>query len=134
MNTLTSDNEVLDITGDIFPFYKNETVPPVPKRAEEVANFNADLVSNYKLSRATAPSPNTIVPVGADGKLPIEIIPVLAGTSAVIGASNTYANLKASPLAGLYFAWATDIGQGALVFNTAAAGIGDSGWLVIAGG
>lgn len=56
---------------------------------------------------------------------------VTISSGTLIGAitlSNTYANLKATPPAAFSFAWATDIGAGALVFYSGNAAIGDQGW------
>lgn len=137
---LISANNTLDtartVEPDSFPFYTTDNLKKnkAPESEKKELWLNASSLANYKVSRASAPSPNTLVPVGTDGKLPMAIIPALAGTSAVIGATGTYAALKAAPLVGLYFAWATDLGMGTLVFYTADAGIGDDGWLIIGGG
>lgn len=135
MNIPTLDKAPIDISGDVFPQYDNEqlSTQDIPKD-DEPYNVSAKNVAGINAVTAAGAGPNLLVATDAEGKLPISIIPVLAGTSAVIGATGTYAALKAAPLAGLYFAWATDIGQGALVFNSGAAGIGDSGWVIIAGG
>ena len=130
----SSINDPQDVGPDQYPFYSNEvTSPAIMKDRPSIWN-DADTLSSYRLSRAAAPAPNTVVPLDADGKVALSTIPVLAGTSAIIGATGTYASLKASPLAGLYFAWATDVGNGALFLYTANASIGDGGWLLIAGG
>lgn len=133
MTTSTLDSPI-DLGPDEFPFYEQETATPSLQKKDIDYLRDATSLSTYLLSRATAPSPNTLVPTGTDGKLPIAIIPALAGTGSIIGATGTYAALKAAPLAGIYLAWATDVGLGALFLYTANASIGDSGWLLIAGG
>lgn len=135
-----SDNSTLDTARTVepnsFPFYTTNAVKEskVSESEKKELWINASSLANYKVSRASAPSPNTLVPLDLNGKVPLSTIPALAGSSAIIGATGTYAALKASPLAGLYFAWATDLGAGTLVFYTANASIGDGGWLIIGGG
>lgn len=133
-----------EVPPNFFPFYvKNEAEKP----DEEVVSFDlnelaqgpgsgldSDTTDGFQAVSAAKYGPNKLVATDETGKLPIGIIPVLAGTSAVIGATGTYAALKAAPLAGLYFAWATDLGLGTLVFYTANASIGDNGWLLVGGG
>ena len=133
----TSDNSInnpYNVGADQYPFYSNEEVSPATMKEKPSIWNDADTLSSYRLSRASAPAPNTLVPLDATGLVPLATIPPLAGSSAIIGATGTYAALKAAPLAGVYFAWDTDIGQGALVLMTNIAGIGDAGWLVVAGG
>ncbi len=73
-------NEVAD--GE-FPFYEMEPEEPKKQKERPILWKNADTLANYKLSRASAPSPNTLVPVGSDGKLPASIIPVVVGTNVI---------------------------------------------------
>lgn len=128
------DNNTITVGPDEFPFYVTEPATAPVGEQKAVYEDNATYLANFRLTRSSAPSPNTLVPLGADGYVPLATIPPLAGSSAIIGATGTYAALKAAPLAGTYFAWATDIGRGALVLMTNNAGIGDAGWLVVAGG
>lgn len=134
MQTLDNSlNNPQDVGPDEYPFYSNDPVAAKPSAEKASIWNNADTLSSYRLSRASAPAPNTVVPLDARGLVPLDTIPPLAGSSAIIGATGTYAALKAAPLAGTYFAWATDVGQGALFLMTNNSGIGDGGWLLVVG-
>lgn len=136
---VTPDTGVKNIKEGDSPFYTDDSTS-LPG-SESQPYYDSPTVNGLAAIQMTVPTPvtaatagpNNVVATGSNGLLPISVIPPLSG-SVIIAATNTYANLKAFPLTGAYFAIATNLGQGALVFNTAIAGIGDSGWVVISGG
>lgn len=92
MATQTSDNSLANpynIGPDEYPFYSNESKSSTKnKEAASVWN-DADTLSSYRLSRAAAPAPNTVIPTGSDGKLPATIIPSLSGSAFITNRAGT---------------------------------------------
>jgi hypothetical protein len=67
-------NEVVELGPKEYPFYeKNESVSS--KDGDLIpGSVDANSVSSYQLSRATAPAPNNLIPTGTDAMLPIKVI------------------------------------------------------------
>lgn len=68
-----------NVDPDEFPFYEEEdlAMPPPVEQQVSVEN-NASTLSNYRVSRASNPSPNTLVPILPSGLLPTSVIPSVA--------------------------------------------------------
>lgn len=86
---------VQDVKPDEFPFYQNENV--VADEPEEVVGSleNSDTLSGFKLSRAEAPEPNTVIPLNASGRFPTSAVPgagqiVSSFTGAVLTTSTAF--------------------------------------------
>ncbi len=59
-----------------WPFYEQDMPTQEEPVKEEISvGMNAITLSNYQVSPAANPSPNTLVPVGDDGLLPVAIVP-----------------------------------------------------------
>lgn len=80
MDTRTYDN--IQTVGDgEFPFYENHESKMDSPIIANTNDGNAVTLQNYRLSRASAPSPNTIIPLNASGKFPASVIPAIPATT-----------------------------------------------------
>lgn len=83
--SMSESDNIQNIGQDEFPFYEEDsTNHQVPTEKKQPLWDNAVTLSTYRLSRPSAPSPNTIVPTLSTGLLPVSIIPVAAAVSGYI--------------------------------------------------
>lgn len=63
------------VESNEWPFYAQDEVVTAPEAKEVSVVVNATTLSNYQVSPASNPSPNTLVPTDEDGLLPLAVIP-----------------------------------------------------------
>lgn len=71
----TSARVYTDIGPDQYPFYNNEVITKEQVKPKQEIWANANTFSNYRLSRNSAPSPKTVIPLDQNGRFPYSTMP-----------------------------------------------------------
>jgi hypothetical protein len=135
MATLTLDSYTT-VPDGVYPFYTSEKVEEKKEPIKNVVKTSGGLDSSTMARTPVyvSPTPNALCPLDEAGKFPASTMPDYLAFPSAITKIDTLANLKASAVSGIYFAWATDIGaHGALFVHTNNTLIGDSGFLFVSG-
>lgn len=74
----TLDNPT-DVNPDEMPFYENSDSSRTKRGTSYVDNTQT--IANFRVSRYSAPVPNTLVPIGPAGLLPASVIPAVPATT-----------------------------------------------------
>jgi hypothetical protein len=99
MTTSESDNQATVKDGE-YPFYTQDTA--VTRDNQGVVGLDkTDTIANYKVTTPANPSPNSIIPLDNNGRIPLSTLPSVLNTQSVVTGSRAlgtiYHNTSTTP-------------------------------------